>query len=291
MASLKIRNAKQWAPYGFKKYSIALGVFGIAFGARYMFHTVISNQLPFTFFIVAIIVTEFYCGLMPALMTLLLSVPVGAYFFIPPFKQFDGVTRTDIFTIAGILSITLLAILLIEQLRRSQYQARLLGEVAQSRYEMLLHVDNARQVAERDVQQGYALAQSIIQMIPHVWYLAQPKTGFHYLNQALLNEVTSICATRLVTQSKGDLQSIELHSSALLNMLHPDDRGFMSDHLNQRSLAEPQCCLIQFRLMQKDGSDQTYSSVYRLSDSNDGPLISLENLALLSVDQEQTHHA
>ncbi len=59
--------------------------------------------------------------------------------------------------------ITLLAITLVERLRRAQYRAELLTAVAQSRYEMLLRHDNERVLTRRATDEMHRMLHHVAQ--------------------------------------------------------------------------------------------------------------------------------
>ena len=132
-----IKNARAWAPQSLSAYGYALAGVGIAFFIRYQFHPILQSSFPIIFFIFNTILISFRFGMGPAIFTVLLSIPLAYYFFIPPYGSFDLETPMDAFTIFIYLVLFGMIIWLIEKLQRERYRAILLARVAQSRMEIM----------------------------------------------------------------------------------------------------------------------------------------------------------
>jgi K+-sensing histidine kinase KdpD len=148
---ITLRNARAWAPRSRLRWPAALVVFAVAFLARLMFHDYLGAQNPLLFFTIATMVVHFFLGLAPAVAVALVSLPTGVYFFVPPYFSFAEFDRADLIRIATFVGYTALYMLLIQYLRRAQYQSVLLAEIAESRYLMLLDSESDRNAAEAEM--------------------------------------------------------------------------------------------------------------------------------------------
>jgi len=132
-----IKNAKAWAPQSLSAYGYTLVGIGIAFFIRYQLHPILQSSFPIIFFIFNTILISFRFGMGPAIFSVLLSIPLAYYFFIPPYGSFDLETLMDAFTILIYLLLFGVIIWLIEKLQRERYRAVLIARVAQSRMEIM----------------------------------------------------------------------------------------------------------------------------------------------------------
>ena len=132
-----IKNAKAWTPQSLSAYGYALVGVGIAFFIRYQLHPILQSAFPILFFIFNTILISFRFGKGPAIFSVLLSIPLAYYFFIPPYGSFDLETHIDAFTILIYLLLFGVIIWLIEKLQRERYRAILIARVAQSRMEIM----------------------------------------------------------------------------------------------------------------------------------------------------------
>ena len=132
-----IKNARAWAPQSLSAYGYALVAVGIAFFVRYQLHPILQASFPILFFIFSTILISFRFGMGPAIFTVLLSIPLAYYFFIPPYGSFELINPMDAFTIFIYLVLFGVIIWLIEKLQRERYRAVLISRVAQSRMEIM----------------------------------------------------------------------------------------------------------------------------------------------------------
>ncbi|AVF40127.1 DUF4118 domain-containing protein [Pandoraea apista] len=180
---MDIRNARRWAEPGAKRYVGALMVVLAAFLVRSLLHPVLDHSMPGIFFACAAIIVEFVWGLGPAIMAMVISIPIFDFFFVPPFRDIAELDRRDALIVTGFLMITPLAVALIERLRRAQYRAELIAEVAQTRYEMLLRAENERMLLSDSVQLGNALMTYLTKHLDTIFYLANPVTHYEFIDE------------------------------------------------------------------------------------------------------------
>ena len=132
-----IKNANAWASQSLSAYGYALVGVGISFFIRYQLHPILQSTFPILFFVFNTILISFRFGKGPAIFSVLLSIPLAYYFFIPPYGSFDLETHIDAFTILIYLLLFGVIIWLIEKLQRERYRAILIARVAQSRMEIM----------------------------------------------------------------------------------------------------------------------------------------------------------
>src|SRR5512134_3077698 len=70
------------------RYGSALIGVALATAIRISLSGVLGARLPFTTYFIAAILVAIYCGLGPALLTVVLGAAVGLYLFIPPANEF-----------------------------------------------------------------------------------------------------------------------------------------------------------------------------------------------------------
>ena len=139
-----IKNAQAWAPQSLSSYGYALVGVGIAFFLRYQLHPILQSSFPVIFFIFNTLLICFRFGQGPAIFTVLLSIPLSYYFFIPPYKTFDFATPMDLFTILVYLILFGIIIWLIEKLQRERYRAVLIARVCESRMEIMAKLSSKK---------------------------------------------------------------------------------------------------------------------------------------------------
>lgn len=128
-----------------------------------MLHPLLGDIMPGTAFLIAAVLVEYYCGLVPAFCVMLAGLCIADYLFVPPYGRIDVIDTSDIHLLVSYPLITIVVIVLVERLRRAQYRAELLAAVAQSRYEMLLRHDNERLLASRATDEMHRMLHHIAQ--------------------------------------------------------------------------------------------------------------------------------
>jgi two-component sensor histidine kinase len=86
-----------------RDYALALSIFAVALGARYLLDLVVPERLPFITFFPAVLVAAYFCGTGPSILVLVLSAVTGSIWGAPAGS--DEVT----FFIASFLLFTLLS--------------------------------------------------------------------------------------------------------------------------------------------------------------------------------------
>ena len=134
-------NAKRWCSN--KSYGYLVAVFGVlaAFALRYVLHPFLDGSLPLFFFQVNTIAIAFFFGGGPAFLTLILSAPLLIIFFIAPYGTLSMIDQRDITTIFVYISYTLLTSILVEMLRREQYNAKMAYLISETRLKLMVEGD------------------------------------------------------------------------------------------------------------------------------------------------------
>lgn len=151
---MDIKNSKRWSPPGVFPLLLALTCWSAAFLARLGLHGWLSGQLPMFFFVVNCLALAFFLGFWPAMAALVTSIPVAWFSFVAPTFQFDSIERSDVLAATGAFLVTVMAAGLIEWLRRSLYCAELHARVSDSRYRMLVDIDQDRRSAVSSVSRA-----------------------------------------------------------------------------------------------------------------------------------------
>ncbi|MBU3618870.1 DUF4118 domain-containing protein [Polynucleobacter sp. JS-Fieb-80-E5] len=134
---MKINNAKRWAKPGFEGYFAAICGVCIAFAIRYTLHPFLQSNLPMTVFILNTIIISLFYGYLPSIFTIILSIPLAFFFFVPPFDSFEMPTSQDSFVFASYILIAFIAVGVVEWLQRERYKATLIYRVSNSNFQML----------------------------------------------------------------------------------------------------------------------------------------------------------
>ena len=152
LPKIVLRNARAWAPRtGVRWGAVAVG-FLIALILRLTLHDHLGPRYPLLFFTMATLVVHFFYGLLPAVVLALMSLPTGLYLFVPPYLALEKPDLDDLLRVANYIVVTAIFMVFIQYLRRAQYQASLLYEIAESRYLMLLDSEADRSAIETESQ-------------------------------------------------------------------------------------------------------------------------------------------
>ena len=149
---IRLRNARAWAPRGPVRWFIAVAALVAAFLVRLALQEELGPRFPLVTFTVATLFIHFFYGLGPALLVALGGLPIAVYVFVPPYFELDLPDAEDLFLILYYTSSTALFMVLIQYLRRAQYQSVLLAEIAESRQLMLMDSEADRAALEAEVQ-------------------------------------------------------------------------------------------------------------------------------------------
>jgi K+-sensing histidine kinase KdpD len=134
-------NCKRWCSNKASGYGMAIFGVLIAFALRYVLHPFLGGTLPLFFFQINTILIAYFFGIGPALLSIVLSTPLLMFFFMEPFGEFTVVDSRDVTTLLVYLSYTILTGLLVELLRREQYNAKIAVLVSETRFKLMVEGD------------------------------------------------------------------------------------------------------------------------------------------------------
>ena len=134
-------NSKRWCYY--KKWGYLFACIGVclAFVTRFSLQHLINGALPLLFFQINTVVIAFFFGIGPSMLTVAISSPLMAYFFLEPFGEFTVIDGRDINLMISYVVYTMVSCAVLEWLRREQYTSRMTILVAQSRLKLLVESD------------------------------------------------------------------------------------------------------------------------------------------------------
>jgi PAS domain S-box-containing protein len=238
---MHIKNAKRWAPEGVEGYFVALFAFLAVFAVRYAASDALDDSIPFLGFLIAAMLIQYRYGLGPSMMVLVLGFPTGFYYFVKPFGSFSLAETSlgDIFVTLGNIAAFAVGVGLIEQLQRARFSLRLLGEVAKSRYEILLRSEAERQSAVAQARASREHFRTFTATVGEVLYMKRVGGGFEYVNEML--------ASRSGTPAE------DLLGGNWTSVMHPEDAALITEQMAQ-VIESRQTSLSEFRLRLADGS-------------------------------------
>ncbi|CAN7602895.1 DUF4118 domain-containing protein [Caballeronia sp. LjRoot29] len=163
-----------------------------AFGLRELLHPVLEAHLPALFFTVAAVLVGFYLGIGPGILVVLIGVPIADYYFVPPYSNFGYFDKEDVILFIGFPFVTLLFLAMIEWLRRTQHEARLMGEVARSRHDMLVRADKRRRRAEASHLISDRFTREVTEGNASILYVGKVASCYEYVSEALSVEIAPL---------------------------------------------------------------------------------------------------
>ncbi len=237
---MRIKNAKRWAPPGLTGYFVALCSILAAFLIRYELQEQLGALLPFAGFAIAVLLVQYRYGISPALFAMMLSTPIGLFFFIPPYETFDifAAELSDIVSVTSYIAIMGLAIFIIESLQRTRYEARLLAEVSRTRYEVLLRSESERQSAVTQARQSRDHFRTFANNVGEVVYMKRMGGGFEYISD-VVSKLSGVPAENLI-------------GGNWLTVMHPEDAASIEEQIVQITESR-QSTLSEFRLRTATG--------------------------------------
>ncbi|MDB5823198.1 MAG: hypothetical protein JWR21_1902 [Herminiimonas sp.] len=207
-----MKNARSWSPF---PRTVAFGaaalVTAVAFAIRYLVHPWVEPYGAFQAFVFACVVSEYYFGVGPALLSLAIGGLLGTYYFVRPYQTFASmITRSDVIVIGNFVLVSVFVIVLIEILRRTLYANQLLLKVTQSRHRISLYRENDRLFLSRKRADTAALVEQLLSRFDRTLLLQLDDE--RYYPQALLYRLAPSLGSRT---EKG---------THWLQAFHPEDR-------------------------------------------------------------------
>lgn len=160
---MEIKNSKNWVK--FSQEQAFLGtcfITLVAFVIRYVLHPYIEPYAVFHFFIVGCLLIQYLYGYKFSVFSILISVGLGNYFFVPPYGTFDEISHKDLIVSLNFAVVTGVAVAFMESLRRSVYARELLLKVMESRHKISLHRENDRIFYAKKTSEAWAILEELL---------------------------------------------------------------------------------------------------------------------------------
>jgi len=228
----KLHNARRWATAGPRAWGLALLALVLASLIRGALHPLLGAASPGFVFCMAAALIAYYYGLAPALFVMVAGLGIADDLFVPPYGVISTLDRNDLTLVMTYPVLTLLIIILIERLHRSQYRSNLVAAVAQSRYEMLLRADNDRLLANRRADETHRLLRSLTQRHEQLIFIQAISSGQPSLDLDEENAITETDALALAIDSASTdaavkkrllLQTHAIQAASRFDDVHPED--------------------------------------------------------------------
>lgn len=141
---MKIKNSTRWVRNPVHGYLAAIAAFLIAWMLRTLLHPFLQERFPGLFFFIGSVVVAYRYGLLPSLLCIALAAPVTLYFFVPPFGSWAPIDPADMTILIFYAVATLICATFFELLNRERYNSDLIARVADSRYRIMVALDEDR---------------------------------------------------------------------------------------------------------------------------------------------------
>jgi len=144
----------------FRNYALALLIFAIALGARYVLDFMVPERLPFITFFPAVLVAAYFCGLGPSILVLVFSAVAGAAwtpppsggneiaFFVASFMLFIGLSGVNVALVHVLMTAH-------DELRRRDRQLEVINRELKHRIKNLFSIANS--VCLQTIKSGAAV--------------------------------------------------------------------------------------------------------------------------------------
>jgi K+-sensing histidine kinase KdpD len=151
----------------FLRYGVAILVVGVAMGIKVLLDPVIPQDVPFLLLFGAVMVSAWYGGLRPGLLTMVLAGLATYFLFLRPQDPFAlGAIPLLVFFVEGTL-----VCLLTEALRASRRRAEASKAEAERDHERLRR-------SEERLRESEALYRNVVEQVAENIFLLDPDTGF-----------------------------------------------------------------------------------------------------------------
>lgn len=141
----------------------ALSLVLLSFALRYVLHPLIEPYAVFHFFILACLAVQYFFGYRFAILSVIVSIFLGEYYFVKPYGEFNELSSKDYIISSNFALVTLTAVVFMESLQRSLYARDLLLKVLNSRHKISLLRENDRIFYAQQSNQTLALLQELLE--------------------------------------------------------------------------------------------------------------------------------
>lgn len=209
------KNAGAWTPGGWTPIFVALGALAAALALRHVLHPFIGEHFRFVFFWLAALLVCAYGGIGYGIFVAIAGLVLAFYFFVPPYRSFSALEASDLASITVYVLNTSVLLILIEWLRRSKHETRVL--MLETKYrnkrleEILENLAESRKVVVNQSEKIKMLAATA----PHIWSMRRSGGRIEYFS-AELYEMTG-------------MPPGTLDGEGWTNAMHPNDAQLVKD--------------------------------------------------------------
>jgi K+-sensing histidine kinase KdpD len=183
-----LKNAKDWNDSSFLvRYCGAVILTGLALAIRMLIHPYIEPYLPFQLFFLSTFISSLIWGIGPGILSLLLGLFSGFYFFTRPYDSFATPSVSDIWVMITYASTSLVMQGLTEYTRRVMYSSELLLKVADSNYRLSLFSENEKIDISRKLRANQKTVDDLITSLDENIFLLSGDQKSQFLRQAHLH--------------------------------------------------------------------------------------------------------
>ena len=185
------KNAGAWTPGGWRPILVAVGALAAALVLRHVLHPFMGEHFRFVFFWLAALLVCAYGGIRYGIFVAVTGLVLAFYFFVPPYRSFSALEASDLASITVYLLNTSALLILIEWLRRTKHETRLL--MLETKYrnkrleEILENLAESRKVVVNQSEKIQMLAATA----PHIWSMRRSGGTIEYFS-AELYEMTGM---------------------------------------------------------------------------------------------------
>jgi PAS domain S-box-containing protein len=185
------KNAGAWVPGGWRPLLVAVGALAVALALRQVLHPFMGEHFRFVFFWLAALLVCAYGGIGYGFLVAVSGLALAFYFFVPPYRSFSGLEASDLASITVYLLNTSVLLILIEWLRRSKNETRILMLETSYRNkrleDILANLAESRKVVDNQSEKIEMLAATA----PHIWSMRRSGGTIEYFS-ADLYEMTGL---------------------------------------------------------------------------------------------------
>ncbi len=183
-----LKNAKDWNNSSLlMRYSGALIVTALALAVRFVLHPYIEPYLPFQLFFLSTFIVSLMWGMGPGILSLLLGLLSGFYFFTRPYDSFATPSASDIWVMLTYGSTSIVMQGLTEYTRRLMYSSELLLKVADSNYRISLFSENEKIDISRKLRANQKSVDDLITNLDTCIFLLSANLSTQFMAQAHLH--------------------------------------------------------------------------------------------------------
>lgn len=169
----------------------ALGALAVALALRYFLDPFMGEHFRFVFFWLAALLVCAYAGIGYGFFVAISGLVLAFYFFVPPYRSFSVLERTDLASVTVYALNTSVLLFLIEWLQRSKYKTRMLVLEMKFRNKRLEETLHSLAESEKTVGHHAERIEMLAATVPHIWTMRRSGGKSEYFS-AELYEMTGM---------------------------------------------------------------------------------------------------